>query len=181
MDLGPKQHSPYGAHLVCRCVYQSQVLGMSYQQIAEANGNHPCADTIGRWVRNAIARGEVIPAHGRKGLIQEDTRKMDPFVKSCLETLVYEREHERLQDFAVKLSDMTGVHMSECDVGRALKEMGYSRVKLTNRAVEADAVTRQNYKDTLHQKGYCGQDMIFMDEVAVVSCSLAKNSRQSTK
>jgi hypothetical protein len=53
------------------------------------------------------------------------------------------------------------------DVSRGLKELGYSFVRVTNRARERDEGKRAAY--ALKMRGYWRNQLVFLDEVATVS------------
>lgn len=162
----PRQLSLYPHEIRKRCIHQRLNLGFSYEAIAASYGNRPSARSIKVWVKEAIQQG-TIPVHlGRHGLLQS-TRKASDFAKLCLGLLCDAREQSRLVEFACQLCDMTRISFSVSDVAKMFKEMNYSRKKLINRAVEADPVKRQQYRDSIKRHGLHGPDLIFGDESSV--------------
>ena len=50
-----------------------------------------------------------------------------------------------------------------------MKELGYVRKRVHNRAYEADPLLQSAYEGMVRAFGFCWEKVVFMDEVAVVS------------
>jgi hypothetical protein len=86
--------------------------------------------------------------------------------------LVEDSESHRRQDYAADMRILTGdPSWSVVDVSVLLKELGYSRVKVTTKAKEQSPILRQQYRDKIKHLGLFGFDLIFCDEMAMVRAS----------
>ena len=63
-----RQHCPYSYQVRARVCHQFFTLGWSKKRVAEANGGHPCRQTIALIVKDYLAKGAVVCPQGRLGI-----------------------------------------------------------------------------------------------------------------
>ena len=86
-----RQHCPYSYQVRARVCHQFFTLGWSKKRIAEANGGHPCRQTIALIVKDYLAKGAVVCPQGRLG-IKISTRKVNGEAMQVLVTIVMDEE-----------------------------------------------------------------------------------------
>jgi transposase len=162
-----RQHSPYDDQLCGVVVEMSLCQGMTQAQIAAACGNHPCERTVGKILARFHAGGsERLQLQGRHG-VQHANRKFDLIAFEVLLEAV-EDEQVLLSDLADHMHERLGGTWSCVDVWRALKEAGFVRKVVWNRAVEADPAKQKAWMEWVESRGLQPNMLVFMDEVGSV-------------
>jgi arginine repressor len=103
---------------------------------------------------------------GRCG-VKHEIRKLDSAVKSIVIGIVEEDETLNQYQIAYHASRRTRMQISQCDVSRVLKEVGYSRVRMTRAAAERSGLARALYAIKINAT-YRMDQFVFVDETAAV-------------
>jgi hypothetical protein len=110
-------------------------------------------------------------ATGRTG-IKTLTRLLDPAAALLLLRTLHEHESWTAARRAEKMSTLTGRRWSERSIGRALHELGYSHVRVTQRAAEQRPHEVVTFRRRITSMGGVLSSYLFMDETAIVGLGL---------
>jgi transposase len=171
----PRQKNLYPAHTRETVVHQYFELEWTAVEIAESFGSHPCRSTVYNIINDQLADPvNGLVKIGRLGS-HNTTRKLDEFAVQQIVDIVQNHEGSSLEDIAEELQARTGSvkPWTRLDICRALNELGFSRVRVTSRAYEADEPHRTEYRDFCVHKGLQSEQFVFIDEVAFVSSCCA--------
>jgi len=161
------QHSPYDSQLRRRVVYQHFVGGLGYKEISGLLGGKPAARTVGRICAEYKKRGRWGAKRGRLGSTNV-FRKFDDIAWEVLVMLVQEEETSTLQEIGDEMERRLGRKWTSGEISMAMKESGFVRKKLVNRAVEAKPELQAKYRRLVERRGYSADMCVFIDEVGTV-------------
>ena len=135
-------------------VYQREMLGLTYQQIARNLSVD--ASTVWRAVRKFGDTGTVAPATNK------GHHKLSTFEEFAILEMVIEKPYVYLKEICEHVYNITGTVISESAVCRFLKRNNFSRKKLSNIAQQRNSALRTYFMEEC--KNYTPEMMVFIDE-----------------
>ena len=139
----------------------------SAEHISECRGGHPCPSTIYNWVLAFLDDPGSIVQLGSWGTKHAD-RKLDDVAAGILVGLVEQREIAYLHEMAAEMHRRTGGSWTSVGIHEALTELGFSRVMVTKRSMEASEAARAAYRKLCTDHNLSYEQFVFMDEVLLL-------------
>ena len=139
----------------------------SAEHISECRGGHPCPSTIYNWVLAFLDDPGSIVQLGSWGTKHAD-RKLDDVAAGILVGLVEQREVAYLHEMAAEMHRRTGGSWTSVGIHEALTELGFSRVMVTKRSMEASEAARAAYRKLRTDHNLSYEQFVFMDEVLLL-------------
>ena len=150
----PARSRAYHEDLKWRMVYQREILGLTYEEIAI----NLCVDvsTVWRTVKRFESEGNV-EAKKNKGY-----HKLSEVEEYAILEAVVETPSIYLKEICMKIQSITGTVVAESTVCRFLQRNSFTRKKLTNIAIQRNEVLRQCF--VAECDNYSPEMMVFIDE-----------------
>ena len=165
----PVRMNLYPLHTRQAVVHQYFNLNLSVSHISWLFGGHPCESTVDSIVNDYLIDGlEGLVRIGKLGSTH-DSRRVNEFAANLLYELVDANEGVNLHEIASEMERRTGAEWGRAHVYRALEELGFSRVKVTSRACEADEDRRAEFVEMCAARAMTSDQLVFLDEVGSVS------------
>ena len=153
----PGRKKAYSKDLRWRMVWQREVLGFKYHQIASNLNVHP--STVCRVAKLFDRSGSV---DHKPYLRDKQFQSLTPVVELVLLHIVLQKPGIYLHEIKKELAEATGVDVSASAICRCLKRVGYSRQRMKLVAIQRDDGLRAQFVSDVSL--YEPEMLIFIDE-----------------
>lgn len=163
-----QRSSRYAEQVKQMCVMLVVDWSMTADEASDLLHGTPCPRTIQGWVADYYAKGVVVASVGHKGVLHHD-RKLDPIAVQHFFEIVSDDPSLYLYEIADMMTEQTGQDWETYDVSRAMKQLGYKRVRSICLAAEADPQKQKQFVDFIKTLDAGPLHFVFIDETAADS------------